>query len=140
MKMRAEHIWHKPAALSYEDAASMGGIALSTAVLSLIYRLGLPKPWGPKPERASPILIWAGSTSVGLCAIQVAKLCDPRIPVITTASPHNFELVKSRGADVVFNYKDPNVSQKIRGWLEANGFSEGIRRGMDCISEQGEDI
>ncbi|KAF8311485.1 GroES-like protein [Clavulina sp. PMI_390] len=137
IKMRAEHVWHKPATLSYEDAASMGGIALSTAVFSLLYRLGLPKPWEPKPEKAAPILIWAGSTSVGLFAIRLAKLCDPRIPVVTTASPHNFELVKARGADAVFDYKDPQVSKKIKEWAAENGYSEGIRLGLDCISEQG---
>ncbi|KAF8311483.1 GroES-like protein, partial [Clavulina sp. PMI_390] len=137
MKMRAENVWHKPATLSYEDAASMGGIALSTAVYSLIYRLGLPKPWEPKPEKAEPILVWAGSTSVGLFAIRLAKLCDPRISVITIASPHNFDLVKTQGADVVFDYKDPEVSQKIKSWVQENGHSEGIRRGLDCISEQG---
>ncbi|KAF8319098.1 hypothetical protein DL93DRAFT_2132797 [Clavulina sp. PMI_390] len=130
-------IWHKPASLPYEDASSMGGIALSTAVYSVIYHLGLPKPWEPKPEKVAPILIWAGSTSVGLYAISLAKLCDNRIPIITTASAHSFDLVKSRGADVVFDYKDPEVSQKIKDWVKEKGYSEGILRGLDCISAHG---
>ncbi|KAF8311461.1 GroES-like protein [Clavulina sp. PMI_390] len=137
LKMPSELIWHKPSALSYEDASCMGGSTLSTAAHSLIYRLGLPKPWGPKPEKFEPILIWGGSSSVGLYAISLAKLCDNRIPVIATASPHSFELVKSRGADVVFDYKDPEVSQKIRNWVNDKGYPEGIRRGLDCASSNG---
>ncbi|KAF8311462.1 GroES-like protein [Clavulina sp. PMI_390] len=137
IKMRTEHIWHKPSSLPYEDASSMGGIALSTAAYSLIYLLGLPKPWEPRPENVAPILIWAGSTSVGLYAISLAKLCDDRIPVITTASPHSFDLVKSRGADVVFDYKDPEVSQKIKDWAKEQGYAEGILKGLDCISSHG---
>ncbi|KAF8311460.1 GroES-like protein [Clavulina sp. PMI_390] len=137
IKMPAELIWHKPSSLPYEVASSMGGISLSVAVYSLIHRLGLPKPWEPKPEKAAPLLIWAGSTSAGLNAISLAKLCDDRIPVITTASPHNFELVKSRGADVVFDHKDPDVSQKIRAWVKEKGYSGGILKGLDCVSVGG---
>lgn len=36
------------------------------------------------------------------------------LTVITTASPKNFELVKSRGADAVFDYNDPLCAQKIK--------------------------
>ena len=36
--------------LSYEDAAAMGGIALSTAVQVLYHRLDLPTPWEPVKE------------------------------------------------------------------------------------------
>lgn len=36
--------------LSYEEAAPMGGIALSTAVQALYQRLELPTPWAPAKE------------------------------------------------------------------------------------------
>jgi hypothetical protein len=38
--------------------------------------------------------------------------------VITTSSPHNFNLVKSVGADHVFDYKSPTVGQDIRALTE----------------------
>lgn len=57
--------------------------------------------------------------------------------MISTASPHNHELVKSRGADVVFDYKDPEVSEKIRKWVEEKGYKEGVQKAFDTISEQG---
>jgi NADPH:quinone reductase-like Zn-dependent oxidoreductase len=61
-------------------------------------------------------LVWAGSTGVGMYAIKLASLLGYR--VVTTASPHNFELVKSLGASAVFDYKDPNVSTKIQEWIK----------------------
>jgi hypothetical protein len=36
------------------------------------------------------------------------------LEVITTCSPHNFDYVKSLGADLVLDYSSPNVGQKIR--------------------------
>lgn len=36
--------------------------------------------------------------------------------MVTTASPANFDLVKSRGADVVFDYHDPECANKIKAY------------------------
>lgn len=118
----------------------MGGIALSTTVQALLYRLNLPKPWSSSEALTAPtnpVLIWAGSTSTGLFAVELAKLANPGAPVITTASPRNHELLKSLGADAVFDYKDPDVSQKIKDWVKENGY-EGIEKAYDTISEYGE--
>lgn len=52
--------------------------------------------------------------------------------VITTASPKNFDLVKSFGADEVFDYRDPEVSKKIR---EVAG--NKLTKAVDCVSESG---
>jgi len=49
---------------------------------------------------------------VGLYAIQLATLYS--LNVITTCSPGNFELVKSLGATAVFDYKDSNVTERIK--------------------------
>lgn len=57
--------------------------------------------------------------------------------MISTASPHNHELVKARGADVVFDYKDPKVSEKIRNWVEEKGYEGGVQKALDTISEYG---
>lgn len=60
----------------------------------------------------SQILIWGGASAVGQYAVQLAKLSG--LQVIATASPKNHELLKSLGADAVFDYRDPEVSNKIR--------------------------
>lgn len=81
---------------------------------------------------ALKILIWGGSSSVGLFAIALAKLSGQI--VVTTASPHNHELLKTRGIDAVFDYKDPEVSVKIKEWGKQYG---GIKIALDTISEHG---
>ena len=77
-------------------------------------------------------LVWAGSTGVGMYAIKLASLLGYR--VVTTASPHNFELVKSLGASAVFDYKDPKVSTKIQEWIKDQNIGP-LTKGFDTISE-----
>ncbi|KAJ5682681.1 hypothetical protein N7462_005846 [Penicillium macrosclerotiorum] len=58
------------------------------------------------------VLVWGGSSSVGLYAIQLASICG--FSVITTCSPRNFDLVRSCGANHIFDYNDPTVIDKIK--------------------------
>jgi NADPH:quinone reductase-like Zn-dependent oxidoreductase len=51
--------------------------------------------------------------------------------VIATASPFNHDLVKSLGASVVFDYKDPEVVSKIKA--ETGG---ALELAVDCVSIQ----
>ena len=52
------------------------------------------------------------AASVGLYAIQIASLNN--IDVVTTCSPKHADLVQSYGAKYVFDYKDPDVVDKIQ--------------------------
>ncbi|GLX78670.1 alcohol dehydrogenase [Thalassotalea insulae] len=66
------------------------------------------------------ILIEAGAGAVGQFAIQFAKLRGA--DVFTTAAKRNHQLVKKLGADVVFDYQDKKLCEKIRRELGPNGF------------------
>lgn len=74
-------------------------------------RLKLPLPSAPT-AKPFPILIYGGSTATGMVGIQFAKLSG--LQVITTCSPHNFELLKSFGADAVFDYKSETCAADIK--------------------------
>jgi len=117
-----------PDNVDLKDAATLG-VATYTANLALYKTLGLPTPDKPltKPK---DILIWSGATSVGQHAIQLAKLSGLR--VITTASPKNHELLRSLGADEVFDYRDEQVVDKIK-----KATNNELEYGLDCISEKG---
>lgn len=61
----------------------------------------------------------------------VLMVCSSGCEVITTASPHNFYLCKSMGAHKVFDYRDPEVGDKIREVT-----NDKLKLVLDCISEK----
>lgn len=104
----------------------------------MYYRLDIPKPWAPaQTSPTGPVLIWGGSSSLGLGAISLIKLSNPSIPIIATASPHNHELLKSRGVAAVFDYHDSDVSDKIKAWVSEHGYENGIEKAFDTVSPKG---
>ncbi|GJE85024.1 zinc-binding alcohol dehydrogenase family protein, partial [Phanerochaete sordida] len=117
-----------PGTLTHEQAASMG-CGYWTAVQALFHpdRLGLVEV----PERVRGeewVLVYGGSGSVGLFAIQLAHLAGYK--VVTTASPRNHALCKSLGADAVIDYNAPDAIEQIKA---ATG--DTVRAALDAISE-----
>ncbi|KAJ1308344.1 hypothetical protein OPQ81_004054 [Rhizoctonia solani] len=126
-KADSDLVWKfSPSTLSFEEAATMG-CALWTSIQAFYRRMRLDEPFSASPKN-DWILIYGGSTSLGLFATQLAKLSGYR--VITTTSPKNFSLLKSLGADVVINYKDIDVVHQIQ---RATGNS--LKFAFDTISE-----
>ncbi|TQV97778.1 hypothetical protein V2A60_006497 [Cordyceps javanica] len=134
-----EHVVARiPDHLSFEQAATLG-VGVTTCGQALYQLLGLPLPpvasasasaSEPAAEAGGPqrqtILIGGGSTATGVLGIQYAKLSGLR--VVATASPHNFDYLRSLGADVLLDYHEPveALVQKIR---EAVGGGDGGGRG-----------
>ncbi|KAI1759697.1 GroES-like protein [Hypoxylon sp. FL1150] len=115
-----------PADLSFTDACVLP-LGLSTAACGLYQKdfLGLDPPsLSPKPN-GKTLLIWAGASSVGSNAIQLAVASG--YEVITTSSPKNFDLCKSLGASQVFDYNSPSIAQDLiaafRGKTCAGGYA-----------------
>ena len=104
-----------PDGVSFEAAATVG-VGITTVGYALYEVLKLPLPETLRENTAvgelDPVLIYGGSTATGSLAIQLAILSGRR--VITTCSPKHFDLAKSRGADVVYDYRTPKVGEKIR--------------------------
>ncbi|KAH8108649.1 dehydrogenase [Phellopilus nigrolimitatus] len=115
-----------PASWSFEQAAQLG-VAGYTACMCLYYAQALPSPLAPA-ETPTDILVWGGASAVGQYTVQLARAGGLR--VLATASPRNFDLVTSLGADRVFNYADADVSAQIKA---ATGGA--LRHAVDCISE-----
>lgn len=100
-----------------EEAAGVG-VAIATACEALFVHMKLP----PLGKSDAVVFIYGGSSSTGQMAIQLAKLSGAT--VVTTCSPHNFELVKSLGA-IPFDYHDSVCASKVKEY--------GPRLVMDCI-------
>ena len=113
-----------PDSFSFQEAASLG-VGIGTIGQGLYQSLKLTPPTLPPAEPTTskstslePLLIYGGSTATGTLAIQFAKLSGYK--VITTCSPHNFDLVKGLGADEVYDYKDTSTASTIRTVTDNN--------------------
>ncbi|KAM0562187.1 hypothetical protein ACHAPJ_002632 [Fusarium lateritium] len=97
-----------PKSTSLQEAATVP-LASLTAWLAFFSKDSLNID---RTKSDTTVLIWGGSSSVGQYAVQIAALSGFKI--VTTCSPHSFDLVKSLGAHHVFDYKDSNVVDSIK--------------------------
>jgi NADPH:quinone reductase-like Zn-dependent oxidoreductase len=89
--------------------------------------LKLPLPDSPTTD-PFPVLIHGGSTATGMWGIQFAKASG--LTVIATASPSNFDRLRSLGADAVFDYHSPDCGAEIRKLTENK-----LRYAWDCVGD-----
>ncbi|KAL2017952.1 hypothetical protein VTK56DRAFT_1484 [Thermocarpiscus australiensis] len=114
-----------PDHLSFEDAAVLP-LGVSTAACGLYQKgfLALEYPrLDPKPT-GKTVLIWAGASSVGSNAIQLAVASG--YEVFTTASPRNWDYCKSLGASRVFDYRSPTVVQDLVDSFKGRSCAGGL--------------
>ncbi|THC98753.1 hypothetical protein EYZ11_001732 [Aspergillus tanneri] len=109
-----ELLFKKPDYMSWETAGAFGASGLAMLGLSLFWEGGMGLSGSPDEPAEEPeqVLVYAGSTSVGTLAIQLLRIYG-HIP-ITTCSPKNFGLVKSYGAEAVYDYHSATCAQEIK--------------------------
>lgn len=95
----------KPKNISMEEVASIPLVALT------VWQAFVEKAQLKKGQK---VFIQAGSGGVGTIAIQLAKHLGAT--VATTASVHNFELLKSLGADVLIDYKTQDFETILKDY------------------------
>ncbi|KAI8817019.1 chaperonin 10-like protein [Fimicolochytrium jonesii] len=108
------HTWHKPANLSYTEAATIP-VGTLTAVIGLFSEKGLKisRPRDAKPQTPKEyLLVWGGSSTVGSYAVQLATAAGYK--VIATASPKQHKTVLALGAAHVVDYNAPDAVEQIR--------------------------
>lgn len=119
---------HKPASLSFEEAASLPLVALTAwQALVDIGRLGA----------GQSVLIHAGSGGVGSIAIQLARHLGAR--VLTTVGLRNIDLVRGLGADVAIDYRSTrfeDVAKDCDLVLDSAG-GETLVRSFACVKPGG---
>ncbi|RYP47487.1 hypothetical protein DL768_006459 [Monosporascus sp. mg162] len=132
VRVPANMLLRVPTSLGPVQASTLG-TALATCIMAL---------WGDKalglsstPDTVTdtlfpplPVLVYGGSTATGTIAIQLLKLSgyDP----ITTCSPHNFDLVRSRGASAAFDYTSLDVAAAIKTHTGGR-----LKYALDCIAD-----
>lgn len=117
-------VWKLPKFLSYEDGATLG-VGLVTAGTILNKSLHLPLTFSDENKDKS-ILIWGGSTVVGIYLTQLAKIIG--LKVISISSIDHKEYLLEVGADKVVD-RNLDVDEIIRE------LPNGISFAVDCISK-----
>lgn len=115
--------WLVPENLPRPHAAALS-VVLATAADAIynLFCLALPGDDATttrEDQAKGPILIWGGSSSVGICTIQLARAAGCR-EILVTASPGRHELLKSLGASACFDYASPSVVADIKAAVEAH--------------------
>jgi NADPH:quinone reductase-like Zn-dependent oxidoreductase len=101
-----------PDGLLFEQAAVLP-LAMSTAASGMFQQdqLALPLPTNDSQDREETVLVWGGSTSVGSNAIQLARGAGYR--VVATASPRNFDYLRSLGAAAAVDYHSRTAADEL---------------------------
>jgi len=117
----ARNVIRKPNNLSFEEASSYPLTFLT--VWNALVDKGKVKPH-------HKVLIWAGSSGVGVAAIQVAKLFGAFV-IATAGSKEKLKKCKELGADMVINHYEQDVEKEI-----LSRFPEGVDIVLDHIGEK----
>jgi len=78
--------------------------------------------------KGQSVLIQGASSGVGLMGLQISKYLDAKIVIGTSTKPDKFEKLKSFGADLVLNSKDPDWVDQV--------LSATDNKGVDLIIDQ----
>ncbi|OLS34290.1 quinone oxidoreductase [Alkalihalophilus pseudofirmus] len=124
-----------PSHLSYEEGAAVA-MAFMTAHLSLFYRANLKKE--------EKVLIYGAAGAVGQAAVQLAKRAGAFV-IATAGNDEKSQIAIKAGADVVINYKEENVTERVLGLTDEKGIdvildmsvSENLDKNLDMIRNGG---
>lgn len=102
---------HKPANLSFEEAAAFPLVFLTAWHMLMTHARLQPGEW---------VLVMGGSSGVGSAAIQIAKLRGALV-IATAGNDAKIERCRALGADFVVNHNDPDWHKQVRDATEGDG-------------------
>ena len=107
-----EAVIHKPASVSFEEGAAFW-MTYGTAYGGLVLR--------GKLQAGQTVLITAGSSGVGIAAIQMARHLGARV-ITTTRTSSKKEFLEKQGADLVIVTTEDSLIEQIREFTDDKGF------------------
>ena len=93
-----------PDAMSYNVAAALG-IAYGTSYHALAQRADL--------HHGETLLVLGASGGVGLAAVEIGKAFGARV-IAAASTPEKLEIARQHGADVLVNYSEGSLKDKIK--------------------------
>lgn len=119
---------HLPDNIAFEDGVVFP-VGMITSSIALFDSMGLPMRKIHDEERGA-IFLWSGASSVAISALQITHSMGWSVYV--AASPKHHEWLKSLGATEAWDYRDPDIAQKLNQAVEAAGLK--IRAVLDARS------
>ena len=117
--VRAAGVSTIPDSISFADASVLP-LGLTTAAGMLYETVTLNLTWPEIAKKASDnkevLIVWGGSSSVGVGAIQLAKASGYH--AIGISSSRNFDLMTQSGSDANFDYHDGNMVDELCKFVE----------------------
>lgn len=111
-----------PDNVSYAEASVLPmGLGVASSGLFQPDTLALPFPQVNPTPTGKVVLVWGGSSSMGACAIQLAK--GAGFKVATTANSNNLQYMKDFGADYAFDYTKDSVVEDVIAALQGVEFA-----------------
>lgn len=105
------NLLHKPANLSFEEAAAFPLVFLTAWHMLMTHARLQPGEW---------VLVMGGSSGVGSAAIQIAKLRGALV-IATAGNDAKIERCRALGADFVVNHNNPDWHKQVRDATEGEG-------------------
>ncbi|MFN7065218.1 MAG: zinc-binding dehydrogenase [Aquificaceae bacterium] len=121
VKVPSRNVIRKPSGMNFEEASSYP-LTFLTVWNALVNKAGI-KPY-------HRVLLWGGSSGVGVAGIQIAKLFGAFV-IATVGSQEKAKRCRELGADVVIDHYQENVVKRVR-----ESFKEGVDIVMDHVGSQ----
>ncbi|PVZ10820.1 NADPH:quinone reductase [Actinomycetospora cinnamomea] len=99
------------------DAPDELGACLGVPAVTAAHCLLVGGSGGPGALRGRDVLVAGGAGAVGHYAIELAKHAGARV-VTTVSSEEKGELARAAGADLVVNYREPGVVERVQGFTD----------------------
>ena len=128
---RPELLGKMPDWMSFEDAATLGcGLLTAYDMVATVQREAAGNDAKQSARHPTPpVLVYGASSSVGLYAVQLAKLYGHK--VVAVASKKHESLLKSYGADHVIDYRENGWDKQA---IKALGGTSSKAAAIDAIS------
>ncbi|MCR8993899.1 SDR family NAD(P)-dependent oxidoreductase [Brevibacillus laterosporus] len=130
----AEHVYHKPETLTFEEACSLPAVAIT--MIDAFHKARI--------KRGERILIQTATGGTGLIAVQLAKYFGAEI-YATAGSQHKLDYLEKLGVPYRINYLETDFEQEINRLTNGQGVhavintlsGDAIQKGMNCLASGG---
>ncbi|HWO39455.1 MAG TPA: zinc-binding dehydrogenase [Candidatus Acidoferrum sp.] len=87
------------------------------------------------PRATESVLLQSAAGGVGLYLVQLLKIMGVKRVIALASSKEKLELVKSLGADLTFNYSEPDWADRVRAATDGSGVDVVLEAASEEVGE-----